>query len=155
MNGNDENGKKHLGNDIKCLMHAFHLQQNDLAQRTGYSESQLSNILKKEDIDDETLERIAKGLGNGVTPEMIKAYNHKDTISYIINNYSQNIENGGKGTQENIPTTFENGSIQNNNYVAEQAFEFLKENAELKVEIMRLRMKYEADAVESDLKNKK
>lgn len=154
MKGNDENGKKHLGNNIKCLMHAFHLQQNDLAQRTGYSESQLSNILKKEDIDDETLERIAKGLGNGVTPEMIKAYNHKDTVQYIFNTYNNTL-NGGKGNFQDSPT-FESGSSQTNNtYVAEQAFEFLKENAELKVEIMRLRMKYEADAVESDLKNKK
>lgn len=34
-------------------------------------------------------------------------------------------------------------------------FEFLKENADLKAEIMRLRRKYEPDAVENELKNKK
>lgn len=155
MKKDELNENIHLGENVKCLMRAFRLQQNDLAEKAGFSESQLSNILRKADIDDETLERLAKGLGNGVTPEMIKAYSHEDTVSYIINSYTQNIENGGTGTLQDSRSTFQEGSTQNNNYVAEQAFEFLKEVAELKTENMRLRMKYEPDAVEVELKNKR
>lgn len=152
---------RHLGENVKCLMRAFRMQQNDLAQKAGYSESQLSAILRKDDIDDETLERLAKALGNGVTADMIKAYSHEDTISYIINSYTQNVENGGIGNlipkQDNSTnSTYEEGSQPTiNNYVAEQAFESLKEIAELKTEIMRLRMKYEPDAVEAEQKGKK
>jgi len=159
MKKNDSEKKIHLGENVKCLMRAFHLQQNELAEKAGYSESQLSNILRKADIDEETLARLAKGLGNGVTPEMIKAYSHDDTVSYIINNYTQNVENGGAGSLNgnhgNVhDSKFTEGSTQNN-YAAEQAFEFLREVAELKTEIMRLRMKYEPDKVEEELKAKK
>ena len=140
----------HLGEKVKCLMRAFRLQQNDLAQKAGYSESQLSNILRKDGIDDETLERLAKGLGNGVTADMIKAYSHDDTVSYIVNNYTQNVEDGGTGSL--IPEQNNDNSTNTYNYVAEQAFEAMKEIADLKTEIMRLRMKYEPDTVDAERK---
>ncbi|PXV65463.1 hypothetical protein CLV62_10755 [Dysgonomonas alginatilytica] len=111
MKEDNLNESKHLGENVKHLMRAFHLQQNDLAENAGYSESQLSNVLRKADIDDESLERLAKGLGNGVTTDMIKAYNHEDTVSYIINNYTQTVADGGKGTlQQN--NKFQEGSAQ-------------------------------------------
>jgi len=151
----DDPGNIHLGENVKCLMRAFRLQQNDLAEKAGYSESQLSNILKKEEMDDETLERLAKGLGNGVTADMIRSYSHEDTLRYIINNYTQNVENGGTGNlgDNSTNSTFSAGSAQNN-YAAEQAFEFLREIGDLKTEIMRLRMKYEPQTVEAE-QNKK
>lgn len=156
MKKDELNENIHLGENVKCLMRAFRLQQNDLAQNTGYSESQLSNILRKADIDDETLVRLAKGLGNGVTPEMLKAYSHEDTINYIINSYTQNVESGGTGTLQDSRSTFNKGSQPTiNHYTAEKAFEYSEKIAELKTEIMRLRMKYESDLVEKELKNKK
>lgn len=153
----NEKATLHLGKNIKHLMRAFQITQTQLAEKLGMPDSHVCNLLQKSDIDDNTLQKIADAIGYGVSIDTIKNYNHEDTISYIINNYTQNVENGGNGTlipkQENN-STFQEGSTQNN-YVAEQAFEFLKENAELKTEIMRLRMKYEPDAVESELKNKK
>lgn len=115
------------------------------------------NLLQKADIDDNMLQKMADAIGHDVTPELIRDYNHDDIIKFITNNYTQNIENGGTGTlipNQDNSSTFQEGSTQNN-YVAEQAFEFLKEIAELKTEIMRLRMKYEPDAVEKEQNNKK
>ncbi len=150
----------HLGNNIKHLMRAFQMTQTQLADKLEMPDSHVCNLLQKANIDDTMLQRIADALGYGITVDGIKNYNHEDTISYITNNYTQNVENGGTGTlipkQDNSShSTFQEGSTQNNNYVAEQAFEFLKENADLKTEIMRLRMKYEADEVEREVKSRK
>ena len=115
------------------------------------------NLLQKADIDDNMLQKMADAIGDDVTPELIRDYNHDDIIKFITNNYTQNIENGGTGTlipNQDNSSTFQEGSTQNN-YVAEQAFEFLKEIAELKTEIMRLRMKYEPDTVEQKRKDNK
>ena len=159
MKANEEH-TIHLGNNVKHLMRAFQITQTQLAEKMGMPDSHVCNLLQKSDIDDNTLQKIADAIGYGVSVDTIKNYNHEDTISYIINNYTQNVENGGNGTlipkQDNSTnSTFQEGSSQNNNYVAEQAFESMREVAELKTEIMRLRMKYEPDSVENELKNKK
>ncbi|MDU1906635.1 MAG: helix-turn-helix transcriptional regulator [Dysgonomonas sp.] len=156
MKANEEH-TIHLGNNVKHLMRAFQITQTQLAEKMGMPDSHVCNLLQKSDIDDNTLQKIADAIGYGVSLDTIKNYNHEDTISYIINNYTQNVENGGIGNFKNDnSSTFKEGSQPTiNHYVAEQVFEFLKENADLKAEIMRLRMKYEPDAVESELKNKK
>lgn len=162
MKANEEQAT-HLGKNIQHLMRAFQITQTQLAEKLGMPDSHVCNLLQKEDIDDSTLQKIADAIGYGISIDTIKNYNHEDTISYIINNYTQNVENGGNGTlipkQDNSTTTnstFQEGSQPTiNHYVAEQIFEFLKENADLKTEIMRLRMKYEPDTVENELKNKK
>lgn len=156
----------HLGENVKFLLRAFRLQQNKLAEKSGYSESQLSNILRKADIDDESLERLAKGLGHGVTPEMIKAYSHEDTVKYIINNYTQNVEDGGNGTlipnQNNSNTQNVedggNGTLipnQVNNYVAEQAFSLAEKNTKLEKLLLYHRMQTEPEAVKKEMESLK
>jgi len=151
-----EGQDNHLGNNIKHLMRAFQITQTQLAEKLGMPDSHLCNLLQKSDIEDGTLQKIAAAIGYGVNVDMIKNYNHEDTIRYIINNYTQNVENGGVGNFKNDNSSiFQEGSQPTiNHYVAEQVFEFLKENAELKTEIMRLRMKYEPDAVEAERKSK-
>ncbi|NDV97256.1 XRE family transcriptional regulator [Dysgonomonas sp. 521] len=170
MEKDELNENIHLGENIKCLMRAFRLQQNELAEKSGYSESQLSNILRKADVDDETLVRLAKGLGHGVTPEMIKAYSHEDTVKYIINNYTQNVENGGTGTYNkddytqniqdggigNNNSTFQEGSQQTiNNYVAEQAFTLAEKNTKLEKLLLYHRMQTEPEAVKKEMESLK
>lgn len=149
----------HLGNNIKHLMRALGITQSELADKLDIPPSHLCNLLHKADIDDAMLQKIADAIGYGVSVDMIKSYNHDDTISYIFHNYTQNVENGGTGTlipNQDNSSTFEEGSQPTiNHYVAEQAFESMRENAELKTEIMRLRMKYEFEAVESEIKKKK
>ena len=158
MKANEEE-TLHLGKNIKHLMRAFQITQTQLADKLGMPDSHVCNLLQKSDIDDNTLQKIADVIGYGVSIDTIKNYNHEDTISYIINNYTQNVENGGNGTlipkQENN-STFEEGSQPTiNHYTAEKAFEYAEKVTELKTEIMRLRMKYEPDAVEKELNNKK
>ena len=156
MKANEEQAT-HLGKNIKHLMRAFQITQTQLAEKLDMPDSYLCNLLQKANIDDSTLQRIAEAIGNGVSVDMIKSYNHDDTISYIVNNYTQNVENGGVGNLKNDNnSTFQEGSQQTiNNYTAEKAFEYAEKIIDLKTEIMRLRMKYEPDAVESELKNKK
>ena len=153
------------------------MTQTQLAEKLEMPDSHLCNLLQKANIDDEMLQKIAVALGYGITVDGIKNYKHEDTISYITNNYTQTVQEGGNGTlipnqannynqtvdeggtgtlipkQENS-TTFQEGSTQNN-YVAEQAFVSMREIADLKTEIMRLRMKYEADEVEQEIKKRK
>lgn len=149
----------HLGKNIKHLMRAFQITQTQLAEKLDMPDSHVCNLLQKSNIDDATLQKIADAIGYGVSVDTIKNYNHEDTISYIINNYTQNIEDGGNGTlipkQENN-STFEEGSQQTvNHYTTEKAFEYAEKITELKTEIMRLRMKYEPESVENEMKNKK
>lgn len=159
-------------------MRAFQITQTQLAEKLGMPDSHVCNLLQKSDIDDNTLQKIAYAIGYDISIDTIKNYNHEDTISYITNNYTQNVENGGNGTlipnQDNdyiqniedggtgnlIPkqennSTFEEGSQQTvNHYTAEKAFEYAEKITDLKTEIMRLRMKYEPDLVEKEIRNK-
>ncbi|NDV97602.1 XRE family transcriptional regulator [Dysgonomonas sp. 521] len=196
MKANNESNI-HLGNNIKHLMRAFQITQVQLADKLDMPDSHLCNLLQKADIDDSMLQKIADAIGYGVTADMLKAYSHDDTVNYIINNYTQNVEEGGSGTlipnqnytqnvdeggsgtlipnqnytqtvdeggsgtlipnqdnSTNSNSTFQEGSSQNN-YTTEKAFEYAETISELKTEIMRLRMKYEPDKVEEELKNKK
>ncbi|MDU1892352.1 MAG: helix-turn-helix transcriptional regulator [Dysgonomonas sp.] len=158
MKANEEHAT-HLGKNIKHLMRALQITQTQLAEKLGMPDSHVCNLLQKLDIDDNTLQRLAEAMGYGVSAEMIKNYNHEDTIKYIFNNYHNTIESGGTNNgsfQDDKSSTYQEGSQPTiNNYVAEQAFESMREIADLKSEIMRLRMKYEPDAVENELKNKK
>ena len=158
MKANNDN-EMHLGDNIKNLMRTFHITQAELADELNMPDSQLCVLLQKQDINDDMLQKIANAMGYGVSVDMIKNYNHDDTIRYIINNYTLNVENGGTGTfipnQENDNSSnFEEGSTQNN-YVAEHAFELAEEIAELKTEILYLRMKLEPEVVDAEMKKKK
>jgi len=163
----------HLGNNIKHLMKAFQLTQAELAFEMDIPNSHLCNILQQPDINDEMLQKIAGAIGHGVTAELIKNYNHDDTISYIINNNTQNIQEGGTGTlipkqdnnyTQNVEdgsvgnfkndTTFQEGSTQNN-YVAEQAFILAKENSKLEKLLLYYRMKVEPDVVDKEIESLK
>jgi len=173
MKANEEHDI-HLGNNIKHLMRAFQITQTQLADKLDMPDSHLCNLLQKANIDDAMLQRIADAIGYGVTVDTLKNYSHEDTINYIINNYTQNVEEGGNGTfipkQDNIQTvqeggngtlipkqvndnnsTYEKGSQPTiNHYTAEKAFEYAEKVSELKSEIMRLRMKYEPESVEKE-----
>lgn len=157
----------HLGDNIKHLMKAFGMTQSQLADKLDMPDSHLCNLLQKANIDDVTLQKIAEATGFGVSVDMIKNYDHDDTISYIINNYNQNIESGGTGTF--IPNPNQNveegstgtliphngGSQTNNNYVAEQAFVYAERNMKLEKLLLYYRMKVEPEVVEKEIESLK
>lgn len=157
----------HLGNNIKHLMKAFHITQSQLADKMGEPGSHICNLLQRAEIDEKMLQRIAKALENGITVEMIKAYDHEDTQQYIINNYNQTIESGATGTynkddsqsKQTIEdggtgtyhkTDFQEGSTQAN-YVAEQAFIYAEKNTQLEKLLLYYRMKIEPEEVEKEM----
>jgi len=149
----------HLGNNIKHLMRAFQITQTQLAEKIGMPDSHLCNLLQKSDMDDATLQKIADAIGHGVNMDMLKNYNHEDTISYIINNYTQNIENGGNGTlipkqMNDNSSNFQEGSTQNN-YTAEQAFILAEKNTKLEKLLLYYRMQIEPDLVKKEMESLK
>jgi len=117
-------------------------------------DSHVCNLLQKSDIDDNTLQKIADAIGFGVSVEMLKNYNHDDTIRYIFNTYNNTIENGGtnNGTFQEV---FEKGSSQTNNYVAEQAFELAEKNTKLEKLLLYYRMKTGPETVEKEIESLK
>ena len=158
MKANNKN-EVHLGDNIKNLMRTFHITQTELADKLGMPDSQLCVLLRKSDIDDSMLQKIADAMGYGVSVDMIQHYDHDDTIRYIINNYTQNVESGGTGTlipnqdnSTNSTSTFEEGSSQtNNNYVAEHAFELAEKITKLEKLLLYYRMQVEPKAVEKEI----
>lgn len=152
----NKNVETDLGFNIKCLMRTFQITQAQLAEKLGLQGGQLCNLLQKAYIDDEMLQKIADAIGNGVTMDMIKNYKHEDTISYIINNYTQNVESGGSGTgnfNNDHSSTFEGGSQPTitHNYIAEQAFAFAEKNTKLEKLLLYYRMKLEPEAIEKEI----
>lgn len=141
----------HLGKNIKHLMRAFQITQTQLAEKLGMPDSHVCNLLQKSDIDDNTLQKIAEAIGYGVSIDMLKNYNHDDTIRYIFNTYNNTIESGGtnNGTFQEV---FEKGSSQNN-YVAEQAFELAEKNTKLEKLLLYYRMQIEPDMVKSEMES--
>jgi len=154
MKANNKN-EVHLGDNIKNLMRTFHITQTELADKLGMPDSQLCVLLRKSDIDDSMLQKIADAMGYGVSVDMIQHYDHDDTIRYIINNYTQNVENGGTGNFKNdnsTNSTFEEGSQQTiNHYVAEHAFELAEKNTKLEKLLLYYRMKVNPEAVEKEI----
>jgi len=154
----DEPATIHLGKNIKHLMRALQITQTQLAEKLGMPDSHVCNLLQKSDIDDNTLLKIADAIGYGVSAEMIKNYNHEDTIKYIFNNYHNTIESGGTNNgsfQDDKSTTFQEGSNQNNNYVAEQAFELAEKNTKLEKLLLYYRMQVEPDVVKNEIESLK
>lgn len=155
---NSEENTIHLGKNIKHLMRALQITQTQLAEKLGMPDSHVCNLLQKADIDDNTLQKIADAMGYGVTAEMIKNYNHEDTIKYIFNNYHNTIESGATNNgsfQDDKSSTFQEGSTQNINYVAEQAFELAEKNTKLEKLLLYYRMQIEPDAVKSEMESLK
>ena len=152
MKANEEH-TIHLGKNIKHLMRAFQITQAQLAEKLGMPDSHICNLLQKSDIDDNTLQRIADAIGYDVTVDMLKNYNHDDTIRYISNTYNNTIESGAtnNGTFQEV---FEKGSSQNK-YVAEQAFELAEKNTKLEKLLLYYRMQIEPDAVKIEMESLK
>ncbi|AYD49072.1 MAG TPA: helix-turn-helix transcriptional regulator [Arachidicoccus soli] len=95
----------HLGHNVQRLREIIGIKQIDLGLRcNGWSQQQISKLEQTENIDDDTLEILAVGLG--VTPELIKNFkeekaiyniqNNHDSTTYPSQNYHQTINNNDK-----------------------------------------------------------
>jgi transcriptional regulator with XRE-family HTH domain len=95
----------HIGHNIQRTREIVGIKQFALAESCGWSQQQMSKLENSEDVEDETLETIAKNLG--VTPEFIKHFNEEKTVYYIQNN---NTFRDNSSTQHFKPV-LNNGSV--------------------------------------------
>lgn len=87
--------KTHLGENIKSLREIKGMKQDTLAELMGddWTQKKVSLLEGKEDIDQETLQQVAKALE--VPVESIRNYDPKAVINYITNNFHDNSSNNG------------------------------------------------------------
>jgi len=76
----------HHGNNVKRLRDILGIKQETMAQQLGLSQQTVSKLEQKEQIDDETLKKIAKVLN--IPIEAIKNFNDEATKTYIINTFN-------------------------------------------------------------------
>lgn len=74
--------KSNIGENIRSIRKVLGMNQRDLCEKMKVTQQTVSNIEKSEELDDETLEKVAKALG--VPAEVIRAYDHSDTVSFIV-----------------------------------------------------------------------
>lgn len=80
--------KKHLGYNVKRLREILGVKQEDLAERLHLTQQTISKIENKEDLDNETLEKIANAMN--IPSEAIKNFTDERAINIISNTFSGN-----------------------------------------------------------------
>jgi transcriptional regulator with XRE-family HTH domain len=78
---------RHLGRKISRIRELLGVKQESLAEQLGITQQAISKIEQSEQVEDTTLERIAKALG--VSGEAIKNYNEESLILHIENMHDQ------------------------------------------------------------------
>ena len=86
--------KKHVGRNLQKVRVYLGVKQDALATDIGMSQQAISKIEQQEDIEDESLKKIAEALG--VSPELIKNFDEEKAVYYINNhNYREATINEG------------------------------------------------------------
>jgi len=83
--------KVHLGRKISRIRDIRGIKQDFLANALGVSQQTISKIEQSEEVEDSTLEKIAKVLG--VSPEGIKNFNEESLINNINSSYDNSTFN--------------------------------------------------------------
>lgn len=84
--------RQHLGRKISRIRELRGMKQEALAAELGISQQAISKLEQSEEIEDSTLEKVAKVLG--VSAEAIKNYSDETIITYI-NNFNDSSTNNG------------------------------------------------------------
>jgi len=79
----EKTNRTHLGRKISHIRELRGMKQESLATELGISQQAISKLEQSEEIEDSTLEKIAKVLG--VSAEAIKNYSDDMIINYINN----------------------------------------------------------------------
>jgi transcriptional regulator with XRE-family HTH domain len=86
--------KKHIGRNLQKVRVYLGVKQDALATDVGMSQQTISKIEQQEEIEDESLKKIAEALG--VSPELIKNFDEEKAVYYINNhNYREATINEG------------------------------------------------------------
>lgn len=82
------NYKKHLGYKVKRLREILGVKQEDLAERLNLTQQYVSKIESREDIDDETLKRIARAMK--IPSNVIVNFSEDHILRIVANSFSDN-----------------------------------------------------------------
>ncbi|HBX44303.1 helix-turn-helix domain-containing protein [Limibacterium fermenti] len=75
-----------MGYNVKRLREILGVKQEDLAERLQLSQQSVSNLENKDDLDDDTLEKVANALN--IPAEAIKNFTDENAIHVISNNFA-------------------------------------------------------------------
>ncbi|SFA38224.1 Helix-turn-helix [Pedobacter suwonensis] len=87
METSEKTNRMHLGRKISRIRELRGMKQEALASELGISQQAISKLEQSEEIEESTLEKVAKALG--VTSEGIKHFT-EETIFNNINNFHDN-----------------------------------------------------------------
>jgi len=76
----------HHGNNIKRLRDILGIKQETMAQQLGLTQQAVSKLEQREQIDDETLKKIASVLH--ISVDAIKNFNDEATVTFITNTFN-------------------------------------------------------------------
>lgn len=86
--------KKHVGRNLQKVRVYLGVKQDALATDVGMTQQAISKIEQQEEIEDDSLTKIAQALG--VSPELIKNFDEEKAVYYINNhNYREATINEG------------------------------------------------------------
>ncbi|RZL50349.1 MAG: XRE family transcriptional regulator [Pedobacter sp.] len=88
----EKTNRTHLGRKISRIRELRGMKQEALATELGISQQAISKLEQSEEIEDSTLEKIARVLG--ITSEAIKGFTEESIFNYF-NNFSDNSINQG------------------------------------------------------------
>lgn len=80
--------RTHLGRKISRIRELRGMKQEALAAELGISQQAISKLEQSEEIEDSTLEKVAKVLG--VSAEGIKNFNEETVLNIISNTFTSN-----------------------------------------------------------------
>lgn len=95
-----ERNPVHLGRNVQRVREIVGMKQSALADITGMSQQNISKLESSHIIPEETLEKLAQGLG--VTSEFIKNFNEERAVYNIQSNFTVN-EKGSNINQQFQP----------------------------------------------------
>lgn len=88
METSEKPNRTHLGRKISRIRELRGMKQEALAAELGISQQAISKLEQSEEIEDSTLEKVAKVLG--VSAEAIKNYSDEAVFNIIGNTYHDN-----------------------------------------------------------------
>ena len=88
METTDRVKREHLGYNVKRLREILGVKQEDLAERMQLSQQSISKLENKDDLDNETLEKVANALN--IPSEAIKRFTDEGAVHVISNTFADN-----------------------------------------------------------------
>jgi transcriptional regulator with XRE-family HTH domain len=123
-----EKNQVHLGRNVQRIREIIGMKQLALAENTGMSQQNISKLEKSPVIPEETLQKLAEGLG--VSSEFIKSFNEEKAVYNIQSNFTVN-EKGSNINQQYQPIINNPSEIEKIVGLFEKLLQSEKEKTEL------------------------